>query len=388
MRVCFFSTGFSLQGGAERCQAIIVRHLLARGHEAHVVLPGESELADHYRRIGAKVHIIYWQHLRKLTDPLHVMKYLLYLPPTVVRLAWLCLQHRIDLVHVNEILDFQGLIAARLAGAPSAVFIRTILDSPRMNAVLATISTLLADGVACVSRAVHRMTFRGWRRRHIRVLYDGGPEYDVFDPEKVEPVRPDIPADAPLIGMVSKLVYIKGHLPFLDLARRLDELGCRHVHYVIVGGPVDGHEDYERLVRSRIEQYGLTGRVHLVGKQDNVAGWMAGMDIFCHLPLREDPLPGVTMEAAAMRKCVLGFLSGGMPEQLTHPTSARLVPVGDVEALASHAMELLADGDLRARMGRAARREVRAKFSIPSHLAEIDEFYRGCLSPADDPPAC
>ena len=61
---------------------VIVRHLLACGHEAHVVLPMESELSEHYRQIGAHVHIIYWQHLRKLSDPVHVMKYLFWLAPT------------------------------------------------------------------------------------------------------------------------------------------------------------------------------------------------------------------------------------------------------------------------------------------------------------------
>jgi glycosyltransferase involved in cell wall biosynthesis len=379
MKVCFFSTGFSLQGGAERCQVIIARHLLARGHQAHVVLPGESELADHYRKIGAQVHIIYWQHLRKLSDPLHVLKYLFWLLPTVLRVAWLCRRHRIDLVHVNEILDFQGLIAARLAGVRSVVFVRTILDWPLMNGILAAIASCLADEVACVSAAVYREVFRGWRRPHIRVLYDGGPDYATFDPDKVAPVRPDVPRDAPVIGMVSKLVYIKGHLPFLDLARRLDELGCRKAHYVIVGGPVPGHEDYARLVAERIGRYGLSGRVHMVGKQNDVAGWIAGMDIFCHLPLREDPFPGVTMEAAAMRRCILAFISGGVPEQLTHPVSARLAPVGDIDALAGHALRLLEDPALRAEMGRRARQEVKGKFSIPSHLAEVDELYRGVL---------
>ena len=381
MKVCFFSTGYSLQGGAERCQVIIVRHLLACGHDAHVVLPAESELSEHYRAIGAHVHIIYWQHLRKLSDPLHVMKYLLWLAPTILSVTRIICKHEIDLVHVNEILDFQGLIAARLAGVPGVVFIRAIFDSPLMNGILATVATSLADAVACVSGAVYRKVFRSWRRRHVRVLYDGGPDYDVFDPDKVAPIRPDIPPGALAVGMVSKLVYIKGHLSFLDLAHRLDELGYEHLHYVIVGGPVNGHEEYARLVDERIEQYALTGRVHMAGQQNDVAAWLAGMDIVCHLPLRDDPLPGVTMEAAAMGKPILGFISGGLPEELTHPTSARLVPVGDIDALARNAIELIENPRLRAEMGLRARQEVKSKFSIPSHLAEVDKLYRSLLRP-------
>jgi len=379
MKVCFFSTGYSLQGGAERCQAIIVRHLLESGHEAHVVLPAESELSEHYRAIGAHVHIIYWQHLRKLSDPLHVMKYLFWLAPTILRVAWLCRKHRIDLVHVNEILDFQGLIAARLAGVPGVVFVRTILDWPLMNGILAGIVASLADAVACVSGAVYRMTFRAWRRRHIRVLHDGGPDYYVFDPEKVAPIRPEIPPGALVIGTVSKLVPSKGHLQFLELAHRLDELGYTHLHYVIVGGPVGGHEAFARLVEKRVEQYGLGRRVHMAGQQNDIAAWLAGMDIVCHLPLVQDSLPGVPMEAAAMGKPILGFISGGVPEELTHPTSARLVPVSDIDALARNAIEIIENPRLRAEMGRRAHEEIRRKFSIPSHLKQVGDLYESLL---------
>jgi glycosyltransferase involved in cell wall biosynthesis len=379
MRVCFFATDYSLQGGAARLQIIIVRHLLACGHEAHVVLPKESELSEHYRQIGAHVHIIYWQHLRKLSDPLHVMKYLFWLAPTVFRVARIIRRHRIDLVHVNEILDFQGLLAARLAGVPGVVFVRSILDSALMNGILAAIATSLADAVACTSGAAYRMVFRSWRRKHLSVLYDGGPDYDMFDPDKAAPIRPEIPPGALIIGMVSKLVHNKGHLSFLDLARRLDALGFAHVHYVIVGGPVSGHEEYARVVEQRIQQYGLTGRVHMVGQQSDVAAWMAGMDILCHLPSVQDTLPGVTMEAAAMGKPILGFISGGVPEQLTHPTSARLVPIGDIDALARNATELIENPRLRAEMGQSARQEVRSKFSIPSHLKQVDDLYESLL---------
>jgi glycosyltransferase involved in cell wall biosynthesis len=379
MKVCFFSTGYNFQGGAERCQAIIARHLLESGHEAHVVLPAESELSAHYRAIGAHVHIIYWQHLRKLSDPLHVMKYLFWLAPTILRVAWLCRRRRIDLVHVNEILDFQGLIAAKLAGVPGVVFVRTILDCPLMNGILATIATSLSDAVACVSGAVYRMTFRAWRRRHIRVLHDGGPDYGVFDPGKVAPIRPDVPSGTLVIGMVSKLVANKGHLQLLDLAHQLDELGYNHIHYVVVGGPVAGHENFARLLDERIEQYELRGRVHLVGQQSDVAAWLAGMDIVCHLPLVQDSLPGVPMEAAAMGKPILGFISGGLPEELTHPTSARLVPIGDIDALARNAKELIENPQLRAEMGLLAHQEIRRKFSLPSHLRQVDDLYEHLL---------
>jgi glycosyltransferase involved in cell wall biosynthesis len=57
------------------------------------------------------------------------------------------------------------------------------------------------------------------------------------------------------------------------------------------------------------------------------------------------------------------------------------VPVGDIDALARNAIELIENPRLRAEMGLRARQEVKSKFSIPSHLAEVDKLYRSLLRP-------
>ena len=382
MRIAFFSTSYSLQGGAERCQELIVRHMMQRGHEAHVIVRTECELSEHYRSIGARVHVTYWHHLQKLTDPVQLGKYFLWLPILAVRLARLLRRERINVLHVNEILDFPGLIAARLAGVPGVVFYRVIFRYALLRPVLAALGLILARRVVCVSHAVHRMALRSSRSPKVRVIYDGGPDYGRFDPDHVQPIRPPGAEGKLVIGMVAKYVAVKGHLAFLDLAARLRDGGRENLSYVIVGGPVPGHEAYEAELLRRRKQRGLEALVHLAGAQREVAPHIAGMDIVCHLPLTEDPLPGVPMEAAAMGKPVLSFVSGGVPEELTHPTSARLVAIGDIEALADHACQLIDDPSLRRRIGQNARREIRAKFSIKGHLAQIDKLFEEVTRPA------
>jgi len=376
MRICFFTSANSLQGGAELCMALIVKHLLAEGHDVHVVLPQRSELTAYYESMGAKMHVLYWQHLQRLSDPLHVLRYLFWLPIVTGRLARLLHRERIDLLHVNEILDFQGLAAARMAGVPAITHVRAILPMIPMRRILARIALSLADRIVCVSRAVHRMALGGCTNPRIRVIYDGGPDANSFDPDKVSPVRIPEAGDGLIIGMIAKLVRAKGHLLLLDLACRLRHLGYDDIHYVIVGGPVTGHESYATELQEQIRERGLQEHVHMVGQQRDVAGYIAGMDIVCHLPLWEDPFPGVPMEAAVMRKPVLSFISGGVPEELTHPTSARLVPIGDIDALAEQARKLIEDPQLRRRLGDSARSEVLSKFSMEEHFAQVDALYR------------
>lgn len=376
MRFCFYTSANSLQGGAERLQVLIVEHLVRQGHDVHVVLPQESDLTQHYRNIGANMHVMYWQHLQRINDPVHVARYLFWLPIITLRLAKLLWCKRIQVLHVNEILDFQGLVAARLVGVPSVAFVRIILPSAIFRRVLRFLALLLADRVVPTSHAAHRMALNGVRHRKIRVIHDGGPDLDVFNPETVKPIRPESAGDALVIGLVSKLVREKGHLVFLELAARLRGRLPVDPHFVVVGGEVPGHEAYAAEVRDQIRSRGLEHLVHLVGKQSDVAGFVAGWDIVCHLPLVEDCFPAVPMESAVMRKPVVAFRAGGIPEQLTHPTTIRLVTMGDVDDLEKQVLELLRDADLRRQMGDAARNEVLNKFSLEKHRAITDAMYR------------
>jgi len=376
MRICFYSSGNSLQGGAERSQARIVQYRIDCGDEVHVVLPAKSELTDHYRRIGATMHVIHWQHLQRLTDPVHVLRYLFGWPVITLRLCRLLRRERIDLLHVNEILDFQGLVAARLAGVPCATYVRIILPSRLMRYVVRTIALAFADRVVPVSHATHRLALGGVQNPRVCVIHNPGADLSVFDPKQVKPIHSfGTTANVRVIGMVAKLVREKGHLIFVELAGRLRDRGYDNLRYVIVGGEVPGHQAYAGELRDAVRARGLDPVFQFAGQQRNIAGYLAGWDIVCHLPLVEDCFPGVILEAAAMQRPILSFVSGGITEQVTHPDSARLVPIGDIDALTRHAAELLDNPDKAVHMGQHARDEVTAKFSIEKNRRQLDRLY-------------
>jgi len=375
MRICFYSSGNSLQGGAERSQARIAQWLIERGDDVHVVLPRESELTEHYRSIGATLHVIYWQHLQKLSDPVHVLKYVLGWPIITFRLCRLLRRERIQVMHVNEILDFQGLVASRLAGVPCATYVRIILPSRLMRRVVRFIALTFANRVVCVSHATHRMALGATRHPKVQVIQNPGADPAVFNPDTVQPVSAPGAEGMRVIGMVAKLVREKGHLLLVEMAARLRDRGFTELCYVIVGGEVAGHEAYARELRDAVRDRELNDVFHFAGQQHDIAGHLAAWDIVCHLPLVEDCFPGVILEAAAMARPIISFDSGGITEQVTHPTSARLVTIGDVDAMTEHAIQLLSDPTTAERMGERARLEVTSKFSRQRHRAELDQLY-------------
>jgi glycosyltransferase involved in cell wall biosynthesis len=69
-------------------------------------------------------------------------------------------------------------------------------------------------------------------------------------------------------------------------------------------------------------------------------------------------LPNVVLEAMAHGKAVIATPVGGIPSVIKDGTTGFLVPVGDAVALRETIKRVLADDDLRRRVGEAARARV------------------------------
>ena len=113
--------------------------------------------------------------------------------------------------------------------------------------------------------------------------------------------------------------------------------------------------DVELDVVSRARIESLPGlRSHRLGPDDpRLVELFQQADLFC-LPTRGDAAPWVVPEAMACGTPVLATAVGGIPD-LIGREGGRTVAPGDPAALAAALDELLADGDQRAELGRAAR---------------------------------
>ncbi|MDQ6670697.1 MAG: glycosyltransferase family 4 protein [Chloroflexota bacterium] len=96
-------------------------------------------------------------------------------------------------------------------------------------------------------------------------------------------------------------------------------------------------------------------------------------------------LPSVVLEAMAAGRPVIASRIGGLPELVVDGETGLLVPPGDVAELASALQRLLADSELRTRLGQAARQrsaEFRASAVVPRiedvycHVSAVDQSRR------------
>ena len=152
--------------------------------------------------------------------------------------------------------------------------------------------------------------------------------------------------DAPLVLYVGRLSREKDLDQLLEPLRRLQGYGVR---LALVGsGP--GREELERMFAGTPTVF--TG---YLGGTDLAAAY-ASADVFA-FPSTTETLGLVALESMASGVPVVGADAGGIPFVIDEGRTGFLVPPGDADVLTDRLERLVADEDLRARMGRAARED-------------------------------
>jgi glycosyltransferase involved in cell wall biosynthesis len=352
------------------------------------VLPREGAILAWYARQGIEVQVMPFVEMHRRRSLVYLVRYLVSTVSVILRLARLVRERDVEVVHVNELTYWPGLVAGRLAGARTVCHARVILERPGwLRRFLGWVAERFADRVLCVSDAVRGRMFPG-AGGGVQTLYNPGPDLDRFDAGAAGDgvaVRRElgIAAEAFVVGLVSKFVPSKGHLVLVEAGRLIRErYGELTVSYVLVGGEVPGHEAYYAEVRARIERYGLQDTFVLTGAREDVPGLVLACDVMVHLPLHEDPFPGVVLEAMAMEKPIVGSRSGGIPEQFEDGRCGVLVGKDDSGAVAEVLARLAGDRELREAMGREARRFLASHFSFDRFFSELGAIYAGLVQRA------
>ncbi|MEO5679964.1 MAG: glycosyltransferase [Acidimicrobiales bacterium] len=171
--------------------------------------------------------------------------------------------------------------------------------------------------------------------------------------------------DVPLVGAVGRLVPIKDLATLVRAVARLDS-----VHLALIG---DGEQrgQLEALVAS----LGLAGRVHLPGWADDVAAWVADLDVVA-LTSRNEGTPVALIEALAAGRPVVATSVGGVPFVVRDGITGWLVPPGDPAAVADALHAALADPAAANERAAAGRAEVLVRFASARLISDVRMLYR------------
>lgn len=130
-----------------------------------------------------------------------------------------------------------------------------------------------------------------------------------------------------------------------------------------------------REAKELAARLGVQKHVRYLGKQLDIVSILACADVLL-FPSEVESFGLAPLEALACEVPVIASRSGGIPEVVTHGVDGFLAPVGDVEAMAAHAVELGRSRDMRKSMGKAGRASAEARFHPDIIIPQYEAVYR------------
>jgi glycosyltransferase involved in cell wall biosynthesis len=182
-----------------------------------------------------------------------------------------------------------------------------------------------------------------------------------------------IPDDAPLIGMVGRLVPIKDVPTFLQAAAKVREI-TPSARFALVG---DGSERV--LLEGLCARLGMAEAVTFHGWRRDMGSVYGDLDVVVNSS-RNEGTPVALIEALAAGRPVVATRVGGTPDLLREGEFGRLVAPGDASALAQAILDTLGDRPAATERARAGQAHVLREHSAARLIGDIDALYRELLA--------
>jgi glycosyltransferase involved in cell wall biosynthesis len=342
---------------------LLVRHLRDR-FDVAVVMPGDGVFQERLAAEEIRSHTV--QSLGKTGIP---------------ALARLIRDERIDLVYGNDAsgASRNALIAAKFRRVPFICHLRAMAREGdwRGRGFLR-----FTDAAIAVSNACARSHARFAARSAIHVVHNGidlgdAPGGGAAARQHLREMA-DLPPDAFAIVTVGHLGERKAQQHLVRAMARIAE-AAPDARLVVVGR-LDRDPEYTAATQALASSLGVADRIRFVGLREDVAGLLAGADLYIHAAIA-DPHPRAVIEAMGAKLAVVSYGVDGIAETVVDGVTGCLVEPGSVETLADAVVSLIRDPGRRAEMGRKGRERALRDFTAETTALRVGEIIERTLKP-------
>jgi L-malate glycosyltransferase len=369
-------TCYPTYGGSGVVATELGMELAARGHEVHFISyapPIRMNLSD------PRIHF----------HEVEVTSYPLFdHPPYTLTLATKMLEvfeaESLDLLHVHYAIphSVSALLARSMAAPRRLPFVTTLhgtditlVGSNRSFLPITRFSIEQSDGVTAISQYLLNQTLKEFEIKRTIDVIPNFVNCDLYSPAADKGLRAQwAPNGEPILMHLSNFRPVKRVPDAVEIFALVR--AKMPAKLVLIGdGPDRGAAEY--LVRKNR----LQKDVFFLGKQNAVHEKLAAADLFL-LPSQLESFGLAALEAMACEVPVIATNAGGVPEVVEHGLDGFLVPPGDVQGAARHAIEILSRSDRGREMGKTARIHAKKKFCSNDVIPQYERYYERVLESA------
>lgn len=229
------------------------------------------------------------------------------------------------------------------------------------------------DAISCVADAVRvYLLERGVPPEKLATIPKGHDPAWYESEQPVSRAELGLAADAVVIGCVANMRKVKGVPILLEAVSQLPQ--SVRFQVALVG------EVRDRATRAIARRAGLGDRIVFTGYQTNAHRLMRAFDIFVMPSLDREGLPKAVVEAMIQGVPPVVSDAGGLPEIVEDELSGLVVAAGSVAPLREALWRVIADPELRRRLGAGARARIETKFSVKNTVEQTRRLYERLLA--------
>ena len=384
MKILFYNHTGQVSG-AERVLLMVLARLDRRRFDPVMICPEQGPLLSLATSLGVPVQSIPGLDARFTWRLDHLLRYLKSFGLVIRQLRRRVIHLKPDLIHANSIRA--GLVATaatRGLGTRVVWHLHDLLPRHPLSAGVRAFAFLCArTRMIAVSRAVAE-NFGGMLvglKNRITVILNAI-DMETFQPDQIarRRVRDELNLGEhhPVIGIVGQLTPRKGQLELIRAFANMLEESPKAV-LLVIGAPLFNRDDeYEQLLKDTSRELGISDHVRLLGARTDVAAIMQALDLLV-VNSAAEPFGLVALEAMASGTPVLAAARDGLTEIVEHGVDGWLVTPGDEAALVAAILELSREPELCARLAKAGKKKIAARFLADRYLMELESFYEGAM---------
>lgn len=352
-------------GGGEQFVYDLSRRLLADARRVVLVSRPSAVIGQRVATLRAPYHTL---PMKGVADML-----------SALMLARLILKYRPDTIHVHHFKDaftaaYARLLCRAFGFRPRIVLTRHLVKPGKRGWIYRWLYGQI-DRIAFVSELARREFLAGKlavNPSKLCVIPNSVPEIGEKPlAEELPDLRRQygIASNVPLLLFCGRLVPEKGCDVLLEACARLKTLPFA----LVLAGT--GEKNFEKRLHDMAAEQELLGKVFFAGFVRGANRLLSQADISVSPSVCSEAGSLTVLEAMQAGCAQVASDNGSQPEFIDNGTTGLLVPPADEERLAEALRRLLADDDLRRRMGRAAKECFDRHFSYERFYVRYLELY-------------